>query len=230
VILNVKPKISHAIEVKKSGYATQVIEGITIDSDQIKQLPPIVLRQEFTGFTLDSAPSGAKVLLDGQELAQRTPVKITDLTAGTHRIRVAYEGYSPWETQIESRSGVVVAMPTAELVANAASPSAAKAAVAKPIHPKAPAESSEAPSENKPRRPIVLLAQGILRINTRPTGSQVYIDGQLIGNTPQYGIKLEPGPHQVTLKNNEYNLSKSVTLDIPPGETVDRTYDFVPEP
>jgi hypothetical protein len=55
---------------------------------------------------------------------------------------------------------------------------------------------------------------------------QVYVDGQFIGNAPLPSVKLEPGSHQVKLVNTETNLTKNITVDIPPGETVNVNYDF----
>lgn len=225
VILNVKPKTKHSIEVSKPGYETRFIEGITIKSDQIKKLPPVVLRPSKSGFTLDSAPSNAKVFVDGTELGQQTPVTVTALTAGFHQVRVEQVGFLPWDSRIEVNAGAMVDLPIAQLVSMPVPSSAPKAQLQKELDPNAQAESVDSASEKKPRRPIVLLALGVLRIDSSPR-SQVYVDGQLIGHTPQLNIKLEPGTHQVTLVNEQNSINKNITVDIPPGETVVRTYDL----
>ena len=59
---------------------------------------------------------------------------------------------------------------------------------------------------------------GTLRINSKPW-SQVFIDGKLIGNTPQMNVSLPEGAHRVTLVNPEFSLKKSVTINIKPGQT-----------
>ena len=59
---------------------------------------------------------------------------------------------------------------------------------------------------------------GVLRINTLPW-SQVYIDGQLVGHTPQTNLLLSAGKHRITLVNNEMQLSKSLTVHITAGIT-----------
>jgi hypothetical protein len=53
------------------------------------------------------------------------------------------------------------------------------------------------------------------------------VDGKLIGNTPQTNVKLEPGVHEVTLVNAEFHFRKSISVDIPPGETVNKSFDLV---
>jgi hypothetical protein len=64
-------------------------------------------------------------------------------------------------------------------------------------------------------------AHGTLRINSRPW-SQVYVDGKLIGNTPQMSIDVKAGAHNVRLVNSEFSMSKILELDVAPGEVVSR--------
>jgi serine/threonine-protein kinase len=60
---------------------------------------------------------------------------------------------------------------------------------------------------------------GTLRINSRPW-SRVYVDGRLIGDTPQTGIVLGAGRHTVTLVNAQFDLRKVLTVELKPGQTV----------
>ena len=62
---------------------------------------------------------------------------------------------------------------------------------------------------------------GTLRINTRPW-SQVYVDGRLIGNTPQMNISLPAGSHRVTLVNPDFNIRQSVSVNIEAGQVTTR--------
>jgi hypothetical protein len=92
---------------------------------------------------------------------------------------------------------------------------------------KAPSEASARASTPPSRRQVVLFAKGVLRINTRPW-SQVFVDGKLIGNTPQMNIELEPGHHRITLVNAEFHIQKSLDIEIPAGETVVKILDLIP--
>jgi hypothetical protein len=65
-------------------------------------------------------------------------------------------------------------------------------------------------------------SSGFLRIDSRPW-SQVSIDDVRIGNTPQLQIRLAPGIHSVRLYNPELSLVKIITLDVRPGERIDRS-------
>jgi eukaryotic-like serine/threonine-protein kinase len=225
VILDVKPNIKHTLEVSKSGYESISLD-VTATPDQIKQLPDLVLRPLESGFTVDSVPTDANVFVDGKELAQRTPAKVSALSAGPHQVRIEQDGFAPWETQIHVTGGIMLNLPSVTLVPKAPAVRQTAARVKKEVDAKTDAEAAD----SKPRRkPVVLLAKGTLRIDTRPQ-TQVFIDGALVGNTPQTNPQLEPGLHQVRLYNAELNIEKSFSVDIPPGETVVKSMELVPEP
>jgi serine/threonine-protein kinase len=61
--------------------------------------------------------------------------------------------------------------------------------------------------------------RGTLRVNSRPW-SRVFIDGKLIGNTPQMSILLPAGSHKLKLVNPEFKLQKTVTINIAAGQIV----------
>jgi hypothetical protein len=62
---------------------------------------------------------------------------------------------------------------------------------------------------------------GTLRINSLPW-AQVFIDGRMVGYTPQRGIKLTPGEHDVRLVNTSFAMSKALRVRITKGEQVTR--------
>jgi|GEM_PF-6231030 len=64
-------------------------------------------------------------------------------------------------------------------------------------------------------------APGTLRINSRPW-SQVFIDGRLIGNTPQMAVSVPAGRYTVRLSNPELGMSKTITIQVAAGELVTR--------
>jgi hypothetical protein len=112
------PEVDHSIEISTEGFkpATQrfkLVEG------EVKLLPAVALEalKVDTGFTLDSNPTGATVLLDGAKLGV-TPVHLTTLEPGKHVIRVENGlTHAPWEGPIDAIKGEVLALPTVELVA-----------------------------------------------------------------------------------------------------------------
>lgn len=68
---------------------------------------------------------------------------------------------------------------------------------------------------------------GTLRINTRPW-SNVFVDGSLVGNTPQMAIKLSSGRHTITLINDDFGIRKTIKVSIKAGETVTRVLNLSP--
>jgi hypothetical protein len=47
----------------------------------------------------------------------------------------------------------------------------------------------------------------------------VFVDGRLIGNTPQMNIPLPPGRHTITLVNPDFNIRERATVTIRSGST-----------
>jgi hypothetical protein len=86
--------------------------------------------------------------------------------------------------------------------------------------PMEPATSSSAPPPAAPAS-AGKGAPGTLRINSRPW-SQVFIDGRLIGNTPQMAVSVPAGRYTVRLSNPELGMSKTITIQIAAGELVTR--------
>lgn len=52
------------------------------------------------GIAVTSRPSGARVLLDGQEVGV-TPTVISDVAAGAHDLRIELDGYRPWLASVD---------------------------------------------------------------------------------------------------------------------------------
>jgi serine/threonine-protein kinase len=69
---------------------------------------------------------------------------------------------------------------------------------------------------------------GTLRVNSRPW-SQVFVDGKLIGVTPQRGISLPAGSHTLLLVNDEFDIRKTVQVEIKPGEITTHVLNLMPE-
>lgn len=59
----------------------------------------------------------------------------------------------------------------------------------------------------------------LLRINSRPW-AQVYVDGRLVGNTPQLALQLPPGEHNVRLVNGIFAMGKVLNVKLRAGERV----------
>jgi eukaryotic-like serine/threonine-protein kinase len=114
------PDVDHTFEVRREGFEPQT-RTVRLSGSDTKTLPEFELKAipVLTGFTLESVPAGASVLVDNQKLAQSTPVRLTDLQPGPHIVRVELAGYQPWETQIVALIGHVLELPPAQLMVDA---------------------------------------------------------------------------------------------------------------
>jgi hypothetical protein len=104
---------------------------------------------------------------------------------------------------------------------------AAQAAAAKEA--KAAAKGRNAMAKAAPAKlaPVAAAAGGgVLRINSRPW-AQVFVDGRLIGNTPQLGIQLNAGNHKVKLVNPELRLTKQMAVSISKGQTTTKVVNMI---
>jgi serine/threonine-protein kinase len=67
---------------------------------------------------------------------------------------------------------------------------------------------------------------GLLRVNSRPW-SKVYVDGRPVGSTPQTAIELTPGRHRVALISDEFDLKRTLTVEVRAGQTITRSVELL---
>jgi hypothetical protein len=67
---------------------------------------------------------------------------------------------------------------------------------------------------------------GTLRVNSRPW-SQVFVDGKLVGNTPQLGISLAAGSHKLKLVSPDLGLTKQLTVKVDKGKTTTKVVNLI---
>lgn len=77
-----------------------------------------------------------------------------------------------------------------------------------------------------PVAPAAAPRMGLLRVNSRPW-STVYVDGQQVGTTPQTAIELAPGRHTVALVSEQFELKRTLTVEVRAGETVTRSVQLL---
>ncbi|HEX7478595.1 MAG TPA: PEGA domain-containing protein [Polyangiales bacterium] len=69
-------------------------------------------------------------------------------------------------------------------------------------------------------------SKGVLRVNSRPW-AQVFVDGKLVGNTPQMAIQLAAGKHSLKLVNQPMGLTKTLSVSIKAGQTVTQVLNLI---
>jgi hypothetical protein len=66
---------------------------------------------------------------------------------------------------------------------------------------------------------------GRLSINSRPW-AYVYIDGALRGETPLQELEISPGVHQLRLVNPGLKRSRTLKLQVRPGEQIRKAVEL----
>jgi serine/threonine-protein kinase len=170
--------------------------------------------------TLERAPQGSTAPAPASPTAKATEVRASALPA---------QPPAPAPARIESapsQRAKVAAAPTRDRRAEriAARPRSSPRAQSRPASAERDAQPAAAP------RPAAVAPasnrRGTLRINSRPW-SKVYVDGRAIGNTPQMAIALEPGTHRVKLVNEQFELERTLNLEVRPGQTVTRIVEMM---
>lgn len=171
---------------------TEVVAAAAPDdepADDVRERAPPTGR-----LTVQSVPS-AEVWIDGDAVGE-TPIRAYELSAGPHRVMLLDpEGGATDERTVEITEGE-----THRLMVQLGGERA----------PSPRAERRDLPGDPTTR--------GTLAVNTRPW-SQVYVDGELIGMTPQMSISLAAGRHVVTCVNDTFRIRESREVVITAGET-----------
>jgi PEGA domain len=132
-----------------------------------------------------STPAGARVTVDGRDIGV-TPATVRDLAHGTHRVRIAHDGYATEERRIM----ISRARPSQSLIVplSRERTSTARAAQAPTPEPTGPAGRFV----------------GRLSVDSRPPGARVFLDGKLLGTTPLAESSIPAGEHAIRLERDGY--------------------------
>ncbi|MDH5671676.1 MAG: protein kinase [Myxococcales bacterium] len=230
VIGEVVPKQPHEIVVSKTGYRPWS-SRFELQPDEMMQLPPVKLELLESGFALSSEPPGAAVFVDNRKLPQTTPLRVIDLSPGDHQIRLEAEGFAPWGSSLHVTPGTVLDLPQARLIPSAAAQNDQDKRDRGEVERPRP-QKRDAPMVKRPpprEKPPVEKASGsgTLRVQTRPW-SKVFVDGRLIGTTPQMAITVSAGRHTVTFRNPDFGLEKTIQVNVKNGEVVTKILNLSP--
>lgn len=213
------PPGSYKVGLRLNGYREQTLT-VNVRSGSDESLPRVALEPERLRVRVTSEPPGAEAIVrrgSEERSLGKTPVDVTLENNGTPwKLEVSKAGFEPYERTLASTSGENELSVRAVLArsAIASSDSSSSAPVARP----SPAPRPSTPIARPAAAPSSGGGTGILRINSRPW-SQVYVDGKLVGNTPQMNVKLSAGTHKITLVNPDFKLRKNISVTIAAGET-----------
>ena len=96
----------HKIELKKSGYEDWSA-SVSVKADETESvsagLKPETEIQETGTISITSEPSGAEIYLDG-EYQGTTPMTISDVISGDHKIKLKKSGYEDWSYSVSVKA------------------------------------------------------------------------------------------------------------------------------
>ena len=93
----------HSIELRKTGY-NPVVQTVQIKSSSVVKIPRITLEYKKGSISISSAPSGARIIVNGQSYGD-TPFKLSDLKPGNYAIKLEKEGFDPAERMVNLPPG-----------------------------------------------------------------------------------------------------------------------------
>ncbi len=201
-------------------------DKVRVAAGYLVDLPIIDLEAQVTReVAFMSKPEGATVELvqgDTRRNLGTTPVtREVDTSDGKWTAEFAKKGYQDTTAQVtEETTEVEVELQEVE------KPASSRRSVRRAPRRARPSRAvADDPVDDEPDAPSG--ETGVLSINTVPW-SQVFVDGRLIGNTPQMRIVLSAGKHRVTLVNDNFNIREVTRVTIKPGETTKRVLTLKP--
>jgi hypothetical protein len=235
----------HLVEVSKDGYeiwsnSVEIMPEKEVDiTAELKMKPGSVI--------VNSKPSDAIVFLDEKEIST-TPITITDLKPGTHKLDVSMDGYKHWSETINIINGKELSI-TAELQIKTGSvniksePSDAIVFLDEMNFGNTPIILTDLkPGEHKleikvdgyegwsevvdiiPDKEVALTAilqiqPGSVSIISKPSEALVFLDDREVGNTPVTITELSPGTYMLEVKTEGYE-SWSNRVEVIPGKEI----------
>ncbi|MCX7994282.1 MAG: protein kinase [candidate division WOR-3 bacterium] len=152
---------------------------------------------------VNSFPSGARIIFDGDSTDRFTPAVFEGLKTGEHRIELKKEGYKSYVQNFEIKGNDTVNI-NVELISEVVKKDTPQ--VAKPPPPKKPSTIVEGTS--------------FLKVKVDPW-AKIYIDGSYVETTPiAKNIELSSGVHNVRLENPNFKTWQR-NIKFKPGETVE---------
>ena len=205
-VAELAPGVVHRVAVTRDGYQTQHLE-ITVEAGEVQEthlrLERTPLGDDETLLIVRPTPNDALVVVGENTFEGGGPYELR-LPAEPSRIIVRREGYRESVTEVDLEGGQEMELPV-HLESRPAERRGRRRA-------EAGSEVATAPE------PAPAGGPGKLSFDARPW-CNVAIDGQRIGQTPIVNRSLSSGRHRVTCTNPELGVTRSVTVDISPGET-----------
>jgi serine/threonine-protein kinase len=190
------------------------VEGADPIGRTVPPLPPPPRAQHYGTIRVESTPTTAHVVFDGQPVADSTPATLAQVTVGVrHRVVVSVPGQPPQTQEVELRAAgesrtlpFSFAVPAPPLTADGGVGSEGPT----PGTPDGPGHHTPAePGEASGARRIAVT------IRTEPP-TKVYFDNRLLGDSP-VSTRVPPGTHAVRCVSAAQEINFATSVRVPDG-------------
>ncbi|MBI1910192.1 MAG: serine/threonine protein kinase [Deltaproteobacteria bacterium] len=234
---------NYHIKVTREKYR-DMEKQVTVNSEQ-----PILVEGKLQPLPLGvveivSNPSGAKILLNGQELGRETPARVENLELNKpYTLKLVKDQFSEWNSPVEIKGfdpvrleaaliplpkpatptpiPPVPATPKGDSPKPQAPPQATIKKELKPPPPPPPVvqekkvEPPPPAAEEKPSGPFKYAS---LNLKSEPSGAEVYVNGEFKGNTPLKVSDITPGSVKLTV-SKEGLMKYNTQIRLESGES-----------
>ena len=171
-------------------------------------------------YNIASAPQGAEVMIDGVSSGAHTPAQLM-LTAGTHKILLRMEGFSPVELVTQSAPGESVNISPRLQAKNSVD-----------ISEQVAAETPSLGAAARMRRPEnyggMPEGKGAVVIRTRPKGVTIVVDGFTVPRATPFRFPIRAGSHTVVLQRPGFQ-SVTRTIQVEEGKVIELDEILLPQ-
>ena len=240
------PEGNHILVAEKEGYQTLRRTISTLEGEQTTVT--LNMEAQTALAVIHTDPSGADVTIDGISRG-KTPLLITDLPLGKHRVKLEVTGFQPKEVELNAadrtplKLSVSLSSDSATLTINSR-PSGAEVLLNGISKGDTPLTVDRIPAGNvtleirsagcNPYRQMLTLAAGqsesitavldelpsTLEVNSIPDGARIYVDNEFRGTTPLKISDLQPGSYRVRAELRGYSLTPAREITLKRADTV----------
>lgn len=198
------PNEAHTVLLKLAGYvdasdSASVAPGKIVNLSFELEETELGLDESF--LVVETEPEGVEVILNGERLASLTPLKHRLAAGRTVKLLLTKKNYDPVRKNVRLRGGR-----TAEVSVKLR-------------------RGRRQPTQ--PTQPTQVTGTGRLYFDAVPF-CNVSIDGRSYGPTPLVGVKLPAGRRRIRCSSPPINVTKTITVNIPPDGTIRRRVKLVP--
>ncbi|MEM9188959.1 MAG: serine/threonine-protein kinase [Myxococcota bacterium] len=199
-----------------------------------------VLRPSLSEVSVASTPSGAIVRIDGRPQTGTTPLVVTEVERGTHRIELVLEGYEPLDLTFQASADAIALNYALVRVqengpAEVGSVDPPEGEAGEPLVVGMESSESVGDSASEPsqeRRPRTNQARGTatLRFVVARPQADLWVNGRHVGQTPQQGIEVPAGRVRLRYRRTD-GLGQEVrrTLRATAGQDLNVPLVVIPE-